>query len=218
MNKLLPISFMLLFLATCSDTIWTEADQKEWDNGYNYGYQGLTLDKSLQSYSNNFIDGYEWGDAFGDCEYYQLKGDWNSFTDDDCAEEFNLDYPSSNNAKQGNYYPRFTSCKGDKSKWNNCLGYHSFNGDKRIYAKFINGNAQGYGHIKFRNGTYHGNIQYNQMHGEGVYVFNSGEYTYCKTFLNNKFHGNCVQYSSNGKPEFVLNYYKGVVKSQTYAR
>ena len=219
MNKVLPTLFAALFISSCSDNRWTEQDQKEWDNGYDNGYQGKNLNKPLESYSNNFIDGYEWGDALGDCEFYQLKGDWDSFTRDDCAEEFNLDYPNTKNIRQGNYYTRFSSCLGPRDTWHNCLGYYvsPHGGYPKIYAKFFKGHAQGYGHISTGSYTYHGNIQYNMAHGEGVRIYKNGS-VYCKTFLNGRRHGDCIQYYANGKPQFYVKYYKGVVKSQRRAR
>ena len=220
MNKILPIILVVVLFGCSSDVLWTKNDQIEWDSGYDIGYSGDRLSKSLNTYSNNFIDGYEWGDALADCEFYQLTGDWDAFENDDCAEEFNLGYPKRANKKQGDYDTSITSCEGRENNWNNCLGYArgriSLSGST-IYSIYKNGHAFGYGHIHHEDYEYHGNLHYNRMNGKGTIVWKTGNYD-VGIFRDNTFDGKFVRYNPNGKVTNIFIYKRGKLLSNQKVR
>jgi len=202
MNKILPIILVIVLSGCSSDFFWTEEDHEEWELGYQMGYEAEDSDDYSRYKSDNFIDGYEEGQHKGDCEDYQLREQWDDFSQEECAENFGLEYPDERRS------PGFKahSCS-EKFKpnevWHNCLGYKD-----GIHAKFKKGFADGYGTQRFQEGIYTGEFKRSAWNGAGKVVFNDGTYL-TGNYRHGKPHGKIFLYNKQGQLISSANYNNG---------
>ena len=205
MNKMICIILIVVLSGCSSDYFWTEEDFEEYELGYQMGYEAEDSDDYSRYKSDTFIDGYEEGQYYGDCEYYQLKKQWDNFSQEECAENFDLEYPGDGirglNFIDNSCYKKF---KSNEVNWHNCLGYSK----NSIYAKFKKGLADGYGIQRFPEGIYYGEFKRSTWHGAGKVVWNDG--TYSKgNYRHNKAHGIIFLYNKQDQLISSANYNNG---------
>ena len=201
MNKILPIILVVVLSGCSSDFFWTEEDHDEWRQGYEMGYDAEDSDDYSRYESDIFIDGYESGQHAGDCEYYQLREQWDDFFQEEC-EKLGLEYPDETRSRSF----KANSCSKKfkpNEVWHNCLGYKD-----GIHAKFKKGFADGYGTQRIRGGVYTGEFKRSAWNGAGKVVMNDGTH-YSGNFRHGKPHGKISFYNKEGQLISSVNYIHG---------
>ena len=201
MNKILPIILVVVLSGCSSDFFWTEEDHEQWRQGYEMGYDAEDSDDYSRYESDSFIDGYEYGQHEGDCEDYQLREQWDKFSQEEC-EKLGLVYPDG--IKSPSLKAHSCSIKFKPNEvWHNCLGYKD-----GIHAKFKKGFADGYGTQRFQDGIYTGEFKRSVWNGAGKLAFNDGTYL-IGNFKHGKLHGKISFYNNQNELMSSKNYNHG---------